>query len=98
MVRRARAGGIDRQIHRRGGAEGYPGRKLVQTRPPDCRLLKRHASEGDVESDAGRLGKAGQGGIQSGNLGRERIVLSLTGEVFAVFAESASDTDVVTAR
>ena len=64
MVRRARAGGIDRQIHRRGGAEGYPGRKLVQTRPPDCRLLKRHASEGDVDSDAGRLGKAGQGGIQ----------------------------------
>jgi tRNA U34 5-carboxymethylaminomethyl modifying enzyme MnmG/GidA len=40
----------------------------------------------------------GQAGRVSGNLGRERIVLSLTGEVFAVFAESASDIDSAPAR
>jgi len=40
----------------------------------------------------------GQAGRVSGNLGRERIVLSLIGKVVAMFAESASDTDSVTAR
>jgi hypothetical protein len=33
-----------------------------------------------------------------GNLGRERIARSLNGEVFAVFAESASDIDSAPAR
>jgi hypothetical protein len=39
-----------------------------------------------------------QAGRVSGNLGRERIARSLTGEVFAVFAESASDIDSAPAR
>jgi hypothetical protein len=34
----------------------------------------------------------------SENLGRERIALSLTGEVFAEFAESTSDIDSAPAR
>ena len=40
----------------------------------------------------------GQAGRVSGNLARERTARSLTGEVFAVFAESVSDIDSAPAR